>query len=247
LHVVSAFATTNGVALGQVATDRKSNEITAIPELLKLLDIRGCLITTDAMGCQSDIAADIVTRGGDYLLAVKGNQGLLYRDAKAIFADKDLEQDTNTSENKGHGRIEKRVCGVLSGENVIARLRHKNNWVSLNSIVKVTAERTIQKSGVVSTQTRYYICSLRNPSAERIQAAVKAHWGIENSLHWVLDMAMREDESRIRTDNAPANMAVLRHIALNLVRADKTRKVGVKASLKKAGWSTDYMGKLLGV
>jgi predicted transposase YbfD/YdcC len=245
LHLVSAFATANGVAVGQVATDVKSNEITAIPELLKLLDIKGCLITTDAMGCQSDIAADVVTRGGDYLLAVKGNQGLLYRDIKACFADETLELDINTSENKGHGRVEKRVCQVLGGAAVIDRLRHKNNWPSLNTIVKVTAERTSRKTGVVAEQTRYYICSLKQPGAERMQAAVRAHWGIENNLHWVLDMAMREDESRIRTDHAPANMAVLRHIALNLIRSDKTRKVGVKASRLKAGRNTSYMEQLL--
>jgi predicted transposase YbfD/YdcC len=249
LHLVSAFATANGVAIGQVATDQKSNEITAIPELLKLLDISGCLITTDAMGCQSDIAADVIARGGDYLLAVKGNQGLLYRDIKAVFAlanTADL-RDTNTSENKGHGRIEKRVCTVLSGEDVIARLRHKNNWVQLNTVVKVTAQRTTKTTGVVTEQTRYYICSLKNPSAERMQAAVRAHWGIENSLHWVIDMAMREDESRIRTDHAPANMAVLRHIALNVIRSDKSRKVGIKTSQHKAGWSTAYMERLLGM
>lgn len=225
--MVSAFATANGVALGQVATDVKSNEITAIPELLKLLDIKGCLITTDAMGCQSDIAADIVSRGGDYLLAVKGNQGLLYRDMKAAFADDSLERDTNTSENTGHGRIERRVCEAMSGRAIIAKLRHKNNWVNLYTIIRVSAMRTNQTTGVVSEQTRYYICSLKEPGAERIQAAVRAHWGIENRLHWVLDMAMREDESRVRTDYAPANMTVLRHIALNLIRSDKTRKVGI--------------------
>lgn len=246
LHLVSAFATANGVALGQVATDKKSNEITAIPELLKLLDIRGCLITTDAMGCQADIAADIVNRGGDYLLAVKGNQGLLYRSIKTCFVDENLERLTNTTENSGHGRIEKRVCEVMGGNDIISKLNHKNNWVGLSTIVKVSATRTTRKTGVVSEQTRYYICSLKKPSAERIQTAVRAHWGIENSLHWVLDMAMREDESRIRTDHAPANMAVLRHIALNVIRSDKTRKVGIKASIKKAGWSNTYLEKLLG-
>lgn len=252
LHLVSAFATANGVALGQVATDQKSNEITAIPELLKLLDITGCLVTTDAMGCQSDIAADIVSKGGDYLLAVKGNQGLLYRDIKACFAaipdDGQLQEilATNTTENKGHGRIEKRVCEILSGTHVIDRVRHKNNWMSLSTIVKVTATRTSQKTGVITEQTRYYICSLKQPSAERIQQAVRAHWGIENSLHWVLDMAMREDESRIRAGHAPANMAVLRHIALNLIRADKTRKVGIKISQHRAGWSERYLERLLG-
>lgn len=246
LHLVSAFATANGVALGQVATNQKSNEITAIPELLKLLDIKGCLVTTDALGCQSDIAADVVTRGGDYLLAVKGNQGLLYRDMKTCFANVNLERDTNISENKGHGRMEKRMCEVMGGDEILAQLRHKNNWVNLNSIVKVTAERTNQTSGEVTEQSRYYICSTKKPSAEHMQSAVRAHWGIENSLHWVLDVAMREDESRIRTDHAPANMAVLRHIALNLIRGDTTRKVGVRISQHKAGRNTAYMEHLLG-
>lgn len=253
LHLVSAFATANGVALGQVATNQKSNEITAIPELLKLLDIRGCLITTDAMGCQSDIAADVVTRGGDYLLAVKGNQRLLHRDVRACFArlpdDPTLQRlrVTNTTENSGHGRVEKRVCDVLSGAFVVDQLRHKSNWVSLNTIVRAVASRTNKRTGTTTEHTRYYICSLKSPTAQRIQEAVRAHWGIENSLHWVLDMAMREDESRIRTDNAPANMAILRHIALNIIRSDKTRKVGIKISQHKAGWSTTYMEKLLGM
>jgi len=253
LHVVSAFATANGVSLGQVVTEQKSNEITAIPELLKLLDISGCLITTDAMGCQSDIAADIVGRKGAYLLAVKGNQGLLYRDIKACFArlsdDPALQgvHASNTTENSGHGRLEKRICDVLSGASVIDQLRHKNNWHSLHTIVRVTATRTNKKTGEITEATRYYICSLTNPSAERIQRAVREHWGVENGLHWTLDMAMREDDSRIRTDHAPANMSVLRHIALNLVRMDKTRKIGVKASLKKAGWDTRYLERLLGI
>lgn len=259
LHVVSAFATANGVSLGQVATNKKSNEITAIPELLKILDISGCLITTDAMGCQSDIAADIVNRGGEYLLAVKGNQGLLYRDIAACFARLQSTDErvadpqlvallqTNTTENSGHGRTEKRVCDVLSGVYVINQLRHKNNWLNLSTIVKMTAIRTNKKTGVVTEATRYYICSLQHPTAERIQRSVREHWGVENGLHWTLDMAMREDESRIRTDHAPANMAVVRHIALNLVRMDTTRKVGIKASLKKAGWDTKYLEKLLGI
>ncbi len=253
LHVVSAFATANGVSLGQVATSQKSNEITAIPELLKLLDIAGCLITTDAMGCQSDIAADIVARRGDYLLAVKGNQGLLYRDIKACFArlpdDPPLQEVrlSNTTENSGHGRTERRVCDVLSGAYVIDQLRHKNNWIDLHTIVRVTATRISKKTGIVTEATRYYICSLKDPKAERIQRAVREHWGVENGLHWTLDMALREDESRIRTDHAPANMAVLRHIALNLVRMDTTRKVGIKASLKKAGWDTKYLERLLGI
>lgn len=241
--------------LAKLPLTKSPNEITAIPELLKLLDISGCLITTDAMGCQSDIAADIVARGGDYLLAVKGNQGDLYKDIKVVFANANTtlspvshpSWDTNTTKNKGHGRTERRVCEVLSGDDIIARLGHKNNWVILNTVVRVTATRTIHKTGTVSEQTRYYICSLKDPTAERIQEAVRAHWGIENSLHYVIDMAMREDESRIRKDHAPANMAVLRHIALNIIRSDKTRKVGIKISQHKAGWDNEYMERLLGV
>jgi predicted transposase YbfD/YdcC len=256
LHLVSAFATANGVALGQVATKRKSNEITAIPELLKLLDIKGCLITTDAMGCQADIAADVVGRGANYLLAVKGNQGLLYRDMKTVFAEANLPRDTHVSESRGHGRDEKRTCEVMSGPEVIARLRHKNNWLELVTIVKVTAERTVKaKAGTAaygqdepatSRESRFYICSVEKPPAEQMQQDVRAHWKVENSLHWVLDMQMREDESRIRTDHAPANMAVLRHIALNIVRSDPDRKIGVKASRLKAGRNDAYMKKLLG-
>lgn len=249
LHLVSAFATANGVALGAVATDQKSNEITAIPELLKLLDIKGCVITTDAMGCQGDIAADIVAREGNYLLAVKGNQRYLYRDLKALFRDEAVERETNVSENKGHGRLEKRTCEVMSGPLVLKRLQHKNNWVKLNTVVKVTSERTLTSSGEthVSSESRYYICSLKRPSAEYLQQAIREHWGVENGLHWTLDMAFREDDSRIRRDHAPANMAVLRHIALNLIRSDETRKVGVKASRLKAAWSTNYLEKLLGI
>ncbi|MEK7153247.1 MAG: ISAs1 family transposase [Patescibacteria group bacterium] len=163
LHLVSAFATANGVALGSVATRQKSNEITAIPELLKLLDISGCLITTDAMGCQSDIAADIIARGGNYLLAVKGNQGLLYRDSKALFNDPErrgplaLQIRVNTTENRDHGRVEQRICEVLSGAETIDQIRHKNNWLNLRTLVKVTAKRTIVSTGEITEFSRYYI------------------------------------------------------------------------------------------
>lgn len=249
LHLVSAFATANGVAIGQVDTDQKSNEITAIPELLKLLDIKGCLITTDAMGCQGDIAADIVSKGGDYLLAVKGNQGNLYKDIKALFADQTIPRDVNVTEDKGHGRIDKRTCEVITGPLLYDRIRHNNNWIGLHTIVKVTAERTVTATGEThkSTESRYYICSDEEPTAKRLQQAIREHWGVENNLHWTIDMAFREDDSRIRTGNAPANMAVLRHIALNAIRGDKTRKVGIQISRHKAGWSTDYLEQLLGI
>ena len=248
LHMVSAFATANGVALGQVATDQKSNEITAIPELLKLLDLKGCLVTTDAMGCQGDIAADIIERGGDYLLAVKGNQGNLYRDIKAVFADPVVPRDINITEDSGHGRIDRRTCEVITGPAVFDSIRHNNNWVGLHTLVKVTTERTVTSTGEThrSTDSRYYICSDEEPNAKRLQQAVREHWGVENNLHWTIDMAFREDESRIRTGNAPSNMAVLRHIALNLIRADKDRKVGIAISRHKAGGNTKYLEKLLG-
>ena len=144
--------------------------------------------------------------------------------------------------------VDQRICEVMSWVNVIARLRHKNNWVSLSTIVKVTATRMVTSTGEVhtGTESRYYICSLKDPSAERMQEAVRAHWSVENNLHWTIDMAFREDESSIRTDHAPANMAVLRHIALNIIRQDKDRKIGVKASRLKAARSTAYLTKLLG-
>lgn len=247
LHIVSAFATANGVSLGQVATDQKSNEITAIPELLQLLDLKGCLVTTDAMGCQSDIAADIVARGGDYLLAVKGNQGNLYRDIKALFANNDIPRDTNVTKDAGHGRVDKRVCEVITGPAVLEHLRHNDNWVDLHTVVRVTAQRTVTNTGEIheSTESRYYICSDEEPTAKRLQQAVREHWGVENNLHWTIDMAFREDESRIRTGHAPSNMAVLRHIALNVIRQDTERKVGIKISRHKAGRSTSYLEKLL--
>jgi predicted transposase YbfD/YdcC len=253
LHTVSAYASGQGLTLGQVAVDQKSNEITAIPKLLDIIDIKGCLVTTDAFGCQGEVVASIVDRKADYLLAVKGNQGLLHRSVIAAFEGAPTDAvlssliTTNTSENTGHGRVEKRVCDVLSGPEVISRLDHKNNWVKLNTIVRVTATRTSKRTGEITSFTRYYICSLEDPSAERIQAAVRAHWGIENGLHWVLDMAMRDDESRIRTDHAPANMVVLRHIALNIIRSEAGRKLGIKISQRKAGRSTEYMEKLLGL
>ncbi len=247
LHLVSAFATANGVALGQVATDQKSNEMTAIPKLLKLLNLKGCLVTTDALGCQTDIAAQIVARGGDYLLAVKGNQGKLFQDIKACFADETLPHLTDVSRTTGHGRREQRTCDVLSGDVILERLRHATNWVGLHTIVRVTSERTMGTGpkARTSTESRYYISSDEEASAQRFQRSVREHWGIENNLHWTIDLAFREDESRIRTGHAPANLAVMRHIALNLIRSDTARKVGVRASRLKAGWNTTYLTRLL--
>lgn len=262
LHMVSAFATANGVALGSVDTDQKSNEITAIPELLHLLDIKGCLVTTDALGCQADIAADIIDRGGDYLLALKGNQGNMFRDTKSLFADAAVARDTHRTEDRGHGRTDIRTCEVITGPVVLERLRHNNQWVGLHTVVKITAERTVRQARSTqaaannaaqtdttrtSTESRYYICSDEEPSAARLQQAVRQHWGVENGLHWTIDMAFREDESRIRNGNAPANMAVLRHIALNLIRGDKERKIGVKASRLKAARSIRYLERVVGL
>lgn len=200
------------------------------------------------MGCQSTIANKITSRDVDYLLAVKGNQKLLYQSIKQCFDDLDLDRGTNITENSSHGRYEKRVCEVLTGQSIIDRLDHKNNWAKLETIVKVIATRSEKGSDsrdpVVSI--RYYISSLSNPDPNYIQQAVRAHWGIENSLHWALDMGFNEDQSRIRTDQAPENMSALRQIALNLIKLDKSRDIGVKASIKRAGWDTGYIEKLLG-
>ena len=166
-----------------------------------------------------------------------------------MFADQTIPRDVNVTEDKGHGRIDKRTCEVITGPLLYDRIRHNNNWIGLHTIVKVTAERTVTATGEThkSTESRYYICSDEEPTAKRLQQAIREHWGDENNLHWTIDMAFREDDSRIRTGNAPANMAVLRHIALNAIRGDKTRKVGIQISRHKAGWSTDYLEQLLGI
>jgi predicted transposase YbfD/YdcC len=247
VHLVSAWATANGLTLGQVAVDAKSNEITAIPQLLELLDLRDCIVTIDAAGCQKDIAAQIVDRGADYVLAVKDNQPTLH----AQVADYFLQQfDTDNADGKvrrhrqverGHGRTEARETFVAPAPKA---LRAAGLWVGLASIVLVVRQCVDHASGRVTDDVRYYISSLP-ARAKRLASAVRQHWGIENSLHWVLDVAFNEDRLRLRDRNAVDNLALLNRLAVSVLRNDKTVKAGVKCKRKRAGWDDDYLLQLL--
>ena len=250
IHMVSAWATANRLVLGQVKVDEKSNEITAIPELLRVLELEGCIVTIDALGCQKDIAQMIVERGGDYVLAVKENQGQLYQDLKDLFAGyreahfRDVRHDYHRTVNKGHGRIEIQQCWTLADSDSLDYLRQRGDWANLRTLIMVVAERRL---GTKTTrETRYYIASIQNHARLALHA-VRGHWGIENELHWVLDVAFREDDCRVRKDYAPQNFAVLRHIALNLLKQESTEILGIKAKRLKAGWDEEYLLKVLSI
>lgn len=252
IHMVSAWAHTAGLVIGQVKVADKSNEITAIPVLLERLDIAGCIVTMDAMGCQKQIARQIVDQGADYLLALKGNQGSLHDDVRLFYQDAQAQNFNDIPHTfceyveKDHGRIETRRCWCVATLDHRSWLDTKNEWRSLNSIVMIQSQRSIH--GAVSCETRYYISSLSGPGvrgARKIAKAVRAHWGIENCLHWVLDVAFREDDCRVRMKNGPENLAVMRHIALNLLKAEGSAKVGVKARRHKAGWDNEYLARVL--
>ncbi len=248
IHMVSAWANEARLVLGQVKTDEKSNEITAIPQLLELLALRGCIVTIDAMGCQTEIAQKIVAAGGDYVLALKGNQGTLHDEVKDLFAYareiefKDVKHDFTQTIDKGHGRIEVRRYWTISDPEFITFLNSKGKWAGLQSIGMVESQRTL--AGRVSIEVRYYISSLPG-EAVQLATAVRTHWEIENKVHWVLDIAFREDLSRVRHGFAAENFAVLRHTALNLLQHETSAKCGIKAKRLKAGWNEDYLLKVL--
>ncbi len=250
IYMVSAWAVTNGLVLGQVKVDDKSNEITAIPELLSFLELAGCIVTIDAIGTQVAIAAQIIGQQADYVLALKGNQGVIHEAVAALFEDalsnnfSRLEHDFIQTVDGNHGRLEIRRYWITSDIAWLPQVTGKPLWPGLRSIGMVRTKRRIGEQTTEST--RYYLSSLE-ANAATFAHAVRSHWGIENSLHWVLDVAFREDDCRIRKDHAPQNFAVLRHIALNLLRQEKSAKVGAKAKRLKAAWNNDYLLKVLSI
>lgn len=248
IHMVSAWCVENRLILGQVKVDDKSNEITALPKLLQLLVIKGCLVTIDAMGCQTEIARQIVEQGGDYLLAVKKNQKYLYEDIEHLFKHATTENfrtegfDESRTVDKQHGRLEIRTCQFISQPEWLDYLRNRDDWEKLYGVVKIKAERHV--AGKKSQESRYYICS-RDTSAAEVLEAVRAHWGIENSVHWILDVIFDEDASRVRTGNAQTNLATMRRIAINMLNQEKTRKDSLKGKRQFAGWDESYLERVV--
>jgi len=245
LHSVSAWSTRHHLTLGQVAVAAKSNEIAAIPKLLELLDVQGAIVTIDAAGCQKNIAAQIVNAGGDYILALKGNHEHLYQNVQEVFT-KHLESGRAEQgagycriANRSHGRGEVRHCYALEAPQT---LRGRTDWAGLLTIVMVVGIRTI--AGVETADVRYYLSSLP-AKARQLVEAIRAHWGIENGLHWVLDIAFDEDHCRVRKDHGPENLAMLNRLAISLLKQDKQNKVGIACKRKMCGWHDPYLLDIL--
>lgn len=246
LHVVSAFSYEFGLVMGQLACEEKSNEITAIPKLLEMLEVNGCIITIDAMGTQKEIAEKIVEKGADYILSLKENQKTLYNDIKLylddIVKDKEVIKSSNYHKTveKGHGRIEIREC-VISEE--IGWLHNKSDWAGLHGIGAIYCE--IEENGKKSKQSHYFIYSCKGMTANQIMKHKRSHWSIENCLHWVLDMAFREDESRARKDNSAENFNVLRQIAFNILKSEKSFKGSITDKQFKCLLDSKYLDKIV--
>lgn len=248
IHMVSAWGEANGIVLGQQKVDKKSNEITAIPLLLEALDLSGCIVTIDAMGCQTKIAEQIIDQGGDYVLSLKGNQGHLHEDVAEMFTyfEKNgfvgIEHDYHKSVTKNHGRLEIRECWTFDPHAWQDHFRSLNRWKGLQSVAMLRSHREIGDK--VTTETRYSIASLRS-QAKLILQSSRSHWGIENKLHWVLDVAFHEDLSRVRQGYAAENLAVIRHMVLNLLRQETTAKVGIQNKRMRCAWDVDYRNEVL--
>lgn len=247
ITMVSAWASANRLVLGQVKVDDKSNEITAIPQLLQALEVSGCIVTIDAIGCQTEIAETIIDQQADYVLSLKDNQGNLFEDVHLLFEDLEKSQykaytfDYHKTVNKNHGRLEIRECWTISDAEVLRHLRGFMNWKNLLTVSRIRAQRLMGEES--SCEDRYHIASITG--AKRVLWAVRSHWGIENELHWTLDIAFDEDRCRVRKDNGPENFAILRHIALNLLKQEKTCKRGIKGKRLLAGWKEDFLLKVL--
>jgi predicted transposase YbfD/YdcC len=244
IHMVSAFAARQRIVLGQVKVNEKSNEIVAIPALLDMMSIEGAVVTIDAMGCQRDIARKIIEKKADYIVALKGNQGILREDVE-VFVDeqkalnyKDTTISTHQTIDGDHGRIETRNYTVIHD---VGWLQERHQWPGLNAVVVVESRREI--NGKITDETRYYITSLGIP-ATAVGPMIRAHWAIENSLHWVMDMVFRDDECRVRTDHAPANFATIKHMAINLLRRPPGKQ-SLRGRRKAASWDDDFLASLI--
>ena len=244
IHMISAFSASQRLVLGQMKVAEKSNEITAIPQLLDLLTIKNAIVTIDAMGCQKNIARTIINKGADYILALKGNQSTLRDDVELYFKEQsdcsfaDTQFDRHETLEKSHGRIETRIYTVIDD---IDWLKKRHDWPGLKSIIMVQSIREFD--GKKQRETRFYISSLK-ADAKRLGSAIRSHWAVENSLHWVMDMVFRDDECRIRKDNAPANFAVIKHIANNLLRASPGKE-SMRLKRRMAAWDDDFLTKVV--
>jgi predicted transposase YbfD/YdcC len=242
VHMVSAWCSANNMVLGQRKTEEKSNEITAIPQLLDVLFIEGCTVTIDAMGCQKNIAATIVDKGGDYLLALKGNQGHLLEDVKEAFAQSGTTGvEQHTTLEKGHGRIERRTCSVLREMEWVCQ---KEEWKNLSTLVCLQTQRTLLNSGEEQRETRYYISSKRATAADMLHL-IRSHWAVENQLHWCLAVQFGEDASRKRAGHAAENFSTINRLVLNILKNEKSTKLSLKNKRLHAGWNHHYLEKLI--
>jgi predicted transposase YbfD/YdcC len=238
IHTVNAWANSNGLVLGQVKTEEKSTEVTAIPELLKILDIEGCIVTIDAQGTQKKIAETIIEKQADYILALKGNQGYLKEDAESTFFRQQPDSVDETLE-KGHGRIETRKCEVI---NKIDFLDQKEQWAGLKSLARITAQREIRDK--TTTEVRLYISSVE-ANAKEFNSYIRQHWAVENSLHWTLDVTFREDAQRKRNGKAGNNFALIQKIALNLLKKEESKQMSLKNKRLVAAWDDKFLLKIL--